>query len=341
MAGPSAGSEIRTISIQIFLGGERVPQTMGANPELNQLQLPDGSGLGVISAIRGLTVPGGGAAKFFQGRAFAVPLDFGLFNGENPETWNFDSRFAEYALKPPEDVFPGPGGSPIGAEPAANINLSAANLVTGAAGQGRLLFREDSTEEQNMGNPGTPGTMGDPAKSGDNFLRDVVDNTPAGSSGKLDEAIYSLLDQKIEDVNLAETGLTDPDLVILNSIAELSFFDDPGPAAALPFTTLVDLDGVAAGVQAFATALGGGVAGSGSTDWTPTGVPATTGDFRADLDGDLFVGHQYEDVETAMLGDFVWDDKNANGIQDAEDATRGISGVTVKLLTDPDENGVF
>ncbi len=44
-------------------------------------------------------------------------------------------------------------------------------------------------------------------------------------------------------------------------------------------------------------------------------------------------------VQPAMIGDFVWDDKNANGIQDPEDADRGIPGVTVKLLADTDGDG--
>ena len=43
--------------------------------------------------------------------------------------------------------------------------------------------------------------------------------------------------------------------------------------------------------------------------------------------------------ELAMLGDYVWDDKNANGIQDPEDVERGINGVTVKLLGDEDGDG--
>ncbi|NEO53300.1 MAG: Cys-Gln thioester bond-forming surface protein, partial [Okeania sp. SIO3B5] len=44
-------------------------------------------------------------------------------------------------------------------------------------------------------------------------------------------------------------------------------------------------------------------------------------------------------VELAKLGDFVWDDLNANGIQDAGE--EGIEGVTVNLLADIDGDGVI
>ncbi|NEP80103.1 MAG: hypothetical protein F6K39_19220, partial [Okeania sp. SIO3B3] len=43
-------------------------------------------------------------------------------------------------------------------------------------------------------------------------------------------------------------------------------------------------------------------------------------------------------VELAKLGDFVWDDLNANGIQD--DGEEGIEGATVNLLADVDGDGV-
>ena len=41
----------------------------------------------------------------------------------------------------------------------------------------------------------------------------------------------------------------------------------------------------------------------------------------------------------AALGDFVWEDKNANGLQDSGEA--GIAGVTVQLVRDLDNNGVI
>ena len=40
-----------------------------------------------------------------------------------------------------------------------------------------------------------------------------------------------------------------------------------------------------------------------------------------------------------MLGDFVWEDLNANGIQDADELDNGINGVEVKLLADLDGDG--
>ncbi|MBL8400281.1 MAG: hypothetical protein JNL00_04460, partial [Candidatus Accumulibacter sp.] len=44
-------------------------------------------------------------------------------------------------------------------------------------------------------------------------------------------------------------------------------------------------------------------------------------------------------VHPASLGDYVWEDKNANGIQD--DGNTGINGVTVNLWRDLNSNGVF
>ena len=42
---------------------------------------------------------------------------------------------------------------------------------------------------------------------------------------------------------------------------------------------------------------------------------------------------------TASLGDFVFEDSNANGIQDAGEV--GIAGVEVKLLADTDNDGLI
>ena len=53
-------------------------------------------------------------------------------------------------------------------------------------------------------------------------------------------------------------------------------------------------------------------------------------------DGDLL---RWGNTQLAMLGDYVWDDKNANGIQDGPDSDRGINGVEVKLLVDTDDDG--
>ena len=48
---------------------------------------------------------------------------------------------------------------------------------------------------------------------------------------------------------------------------------------------------------------------------------------------------KWGNTQLAMLGDYVWDDQNANGIQDPEDLDRGINGATVKLLADTNNDG--
>ncbi|EAM51570.1 SdrD B-like domain-containing protein [Crocosphaera watsonii WH 8501] len=56
-----------------------------------------------------------------------------------------------------------------------------------------------------------------------------------------------------------------------------------------------------------------------------------SGDFNGTLDAGL--------VQPASLGDFVFEDSNANGIQDAGEV--GIAGVEVKLLADTDNDGLI
>ncbi len=68
-------------------------------------------------------------------------------------------------------------------------------------------------------------------------------------------------------------------------------------------------------------------------------VPGQTGDNGPDFVVQTDATQSFELIDPAMLGDYVWDDKNANGIQDAEDLTRGIAGVEVKLLADLDDDG--
>ena len=48
---------------------------------------------------------------------------------------------------------------------------------------------------------------------------------------------------------------------------------------------------------------------------------------------------QFVEVETVGLGNFVWEDLDADGIQDANE--EGLDGITVKLLADTDNDGNF
>ena len=57
--------------------------------------------------------------------------------------------------------------------------------------------------------------------------------------------------------------------------------------------------------------------------------------FETNVGDDLRWGN----TQLAMLGDFVWEDLNANGIQDPDELDNGINGVEVKLLSDVDGDG--
>ena len=64
-------------------------------------------------------------------------------------------------------------------------------------------------------------------------------------------------------------------------------------------------------------------------------LPAGDQRFETNLGDELRWGN----TELAMLGDFVWEDLNANGIQDPNELDDGINGVEVKLLADVDGDG--
>ena len=60
--------------------------------------------------------------------------------------------------------------------------------------------------------------------------------------------------------------------------------------------------------------------------------------FETNLGDQLRWGNAPE-IEPACIGDFVWNDLNANGIQDPDELNQGINGVEVKLLADTDNDG--
>ncbi|MEM9003726.1 MAG: SdrD B-like domain-containing protein, partial [Cyanobacteria bacterium P01_F01_bin.86] len=86
----------------------------------------------------------------------------------------------------------------------------------------------------------------------------------------------------------------------------------------------------------FTTPNADGVADDADSDAAPTNgmtqtVVLASGDFNDTLDAGL--------IQPAGLGDFVFEDSNANGIQDVGE--QGIDGVEVKLLADLDGDGTI
>ncbi|MEO0984325.1 MAG: SdrD B-like domain-containing protein [Cyanobacteria bacterium J06639_14] len=86
----------------------------------------------------------------------------------------------------------------------------------------------------------------------------------------------------------------------------------------------------------FTTPNADGVADDADSDANPTNgmtqtVVLASGDFNDTLDAGL--------IQPAGLGDFVFEDSNANGIQDVGE--QGIDGVEVKLLADLDGDGTI
>jgi len=258
----SVGSEVRTVSAVSIAN-----VTNGGFGD--QVEFTNDDRVVVIGVVRGTVVSSGGVpeAKFTEGRAFVVRGISG-FNPQQPDTWNATSTIvAEYALKPQEAVVP---GSPLGtgsniSYDASMTNVSAVNTAGSQITQGTFLFREDSTDDQNL----------DP-NGGDNFLSNVADASPVGLI-KADEAIVSEIDQTLLFDDIALLGLDGDDLASLNFWGSKAFFDD------VSFATTADLGGG----NYFATGLG-----SALTDFNPwpSGVP--TGDFAATQGSDNHLGHQ-------------------------------------------------
>ncbi|WP_167546894.1 DUF7467 domain-containing protein [Stieleria maiorica] len=96
-------------------------------------------------------------------------------------------------------------------------------------------------------------------------------------------------------------------------------------------TTIIPLTADQISILDQITLASAGVTGAFSAGgYTPVALGTDTGDFSADFSSEAYVIGLSGDVELASLGDFVWEDLNADGIQDAGEP--GINGVTVKLL---------
>lgn len=271
----AVGSEVRTVTVQRFLSAHHISPI----PEEAPISLPNGSFLLVFSALRGTVVVGGATpvVLFTEGRSFASGILDTTYNSLDPATWadEFDARFAEYALKPQEDVIPTPFGSPLIA-PAPLTNLSAANTIGGPIGDAFILFREDSTAAQNAA-----GAFGIPAGSaGDDFLSNV-DNVAIPPASAWTEAIISTPQQTVDTTGVIGSGFDDADLAVLNAIAMAAFG------------------------EVFATGLGPGLTSNYNV---APGTIFLEGDFGGTLTGAVHVGQQVIPEPSMLLvfGGLFW-----------------------------------
>lgn len=274
---PTIGSEVRSIAIGIIDG---VGDFMDG--EFTDLSLPDGSELVFVTAVRGTVAPGPpGTVLFTEGRVFAFAKPAAGFNSNDPDTWApIGTAFAEWNLAPQQAWL---DGSPTGEAvsfAASQVNASGINAITPSnQGQGQFLFVEDSTAAQTAG--ATPG--GGPGTGGDNFISDVVDNSPPGLV-KSDEAIGVTISQTIESTSATDLPNMAGDFFSLLGATDLAILNGFGAAA---FSAGADLGGGAF----FATGIGGPAAPMAF--FNPRFGPgvAPTGDFRAILDFEGYVGH--------------------------------------------------
>jgi len=103
----------------------------------------------VIGAVRGeiTNVVSGGIATMDEGRLLLTEIDFGTFDSLDISTWGFGSIIAEWEIKPKEAVATDNGFAISFSE--GEVNEFSFNSTTPNQLQGRLLFREDSTDDQN------------------------------------------------------------------------------------------------------------------------------------------------------------------------------------------------
>ena len=79
-----------------------------------------------------------------------------------------------------------------------------------------------------------------------------------------------------------------------------------------------------------------GMAGTNQPDNTDDSTKLTS---SANVDLSLDFGYKFTGVTTFSLGDYVWEDTDADGVQDP--AENGIEGVTISLFFDADGDGVI
>jgi hypothetical protein len=254
------GSTVRTIGVMTIgsaINGTNIPAT-----------LPNTTNLNVIFAVEGTIISTGTVVnvKFDAGRALLLSDTTGnsvAFEINHPSTWNFGNQFAEFRLLPQQFVIDGStlgitghGGTTADGSghisfPPSSTNVSGVNTAVQAASQGVFLLGEDSTAAQNAGTGFTNPGLG--TFTGNNFLRNV---DAAPTVAKLLESVVAVTNQTA--LGTLPVTLTSSDLTALDSIAVYAL------GAGKTFTA-------------------GG--------YTPTGLGAGTGDFMADLTGDVYVGY--------------------------------------------------
>lgn len=259
----SVGSTVRTVGV-ITIGSAINGTNIPAN-------LPNTSNLNIVFAVEGTIITSGALVqvKFDIGRALLLSDTTGnafAFDINKPSTWNFGNQFAEFTLLPQDFVIDGStlgitGHTGTAADgsghitfPPGSTNVSGVNTAIQAAAQGVFLLGEDSTALQNSGLGFSNPGLG--TFYGDQFLRDV-DTAPG--TVKLLEAVVAVTNQTA----LSTLPITLP----------------------IPVADLTALDNIAQ------YALGAGKLFT-EGGYTPTGLGAGTGDFVADLTGDIYIGYR-------------------------------------------------
>jgi hypothetical protein len=253
------GSTVRTIGVMTIgsaINGTNIP----AN-------LPDTTNLNVIFAVEGTIISTGTVVnvKFDVGRALLMSDTTGnsvAFDINHPSTWNFGKQFAEFTLLPQQFVIDGStlgitghGGTTADGSGHVSFPPSSTNVSgvnTAVQAASQGVFLFGEDSTANQ-NAGNVVNPGLGIWTGDNFLRNV---DVAAGVAKLLESVVAVTNQTA--LGTLPVTLTSDDLTALDNIAE------------------------------YALGTGNKFTAGG---YTPTGLGAGTGDFMADLTGDVYVGY--------------------------------------------------
>jgi hypothetical protein len=195
-----------------------------------------------------------------------------------------------------------------------------------------------------------------PALDSDGALSDTVVLASGEFNSTIDAGFYKfakLGDFVWHDLNAngaqdgGEAGITGATVELVRDLTADGKFDAPGEILAATTTDssgFYEFSGLTpgdpyqvrfsmpAGFDATSPRQATGVGAALNSDGAVSDVVTlTAGEFNSTIDSGFY--------KYASLGDFVWLDKNANGVQDTGE--QGISGVTVKLLADTDHDGAI